>query len=280
MADTPRRVRALQLAVAVPVTTWIVFELARGPAGLRLPLLLWIAMIAVVDLLPVSTTSGLEFTLSFPLMLTVAVMHRPAVAGVVALLGSFDRRELARQIPWLQAWFNRAQMALAVLLAAACVHTVATPSSALWILVPAVVVGAAVAYSVNTAIVALHVTVSSRARWWTVLRRMHGTAPWEFLASYLGLGLLSVVITRYALRDGLSSVVVLVGFIVVARQFYFRSRALADRLGEQNTVLADQARQLEHLLGEVRANEERFRALVQNASDVVVVVGADSTVTY
>jgi diguanylate cyclase (GGDEF)-like protein/PAS domain S-box-containing protein len=280
MVDTRRRVRTFQLAVAVPVTAWIGFELVRGPDELRLPLLLWVVMIAVVDLLPVSTTSGLDFTLSFPLMLTVAVIHRPAVAGAVALLGSFDRRELTREISWLQAWFNRTQMALAVLLAAACVHNVATPFSAFWILAPAVLVEAGVAYSVNTAIVALHVAVSSRARWWTVLRRMHGTAPWEFLASYLGLGLLSIVITRYAVHDGLSSVVVLLGFIVVARQFYFRSRALADRLGEQNSVLAEQARQLEHLLGEVRANEERFRALVQNASDVVVVVGVDSTVTY
>jgi diguanylate cyclase (GGDEF)-like protein/PAS domain S-box-containing protein len=274
------RTTALQLAVALPATVWIGLELARAPAELAPALLLWVFMIALVDLLPVSTTAGLDFTLSFPLILAAAVLHRPAVAGAIALLGSFDRRELAWRVPVLQAWFNRAQMALAVVLASACVHALATPRSTLWLLIPAVVVGAAVAYSVNTAIVSLHLAVSSSTRWWTVLRRMHGSAPWEFLASYLGLGLLSLVITRFALRDGLTSVAVLVGFIVIARQLYFRSRALADRLGEQNTVLADQAGQLEYLLEEVRGNEERFRALVQNASDMVLVVGADSTVTY
>jgi hypothetical protein len=224
-----RRATALQLAVALPVTAWIAVQLAKVPAELTWALLLWVLMIALVDLLPVSTTTGLEFTLSFPLILAAAVLHRPALAGAIALLGSFDRRELARQVPVLQAWFNRAQMALAVVLAGASVHAVAGSRSSLLVLVPAVVTGAAVAYSVNTAIVALHLAVTSRTGWVTVLRRMHGTAPWEFLASYLGLGLLSLVITRFALRDGLSSVALLVAFIVIARQLYFRSRALATR---------------------------------------------------
>jgi signal transduction histidine kinase len=41
---------------------------------------------------------------------------------------------------------------------------------------------------------------------------------------------------------------VFLGPLVFARQMYFRSRALADRLAEQNEVLADQARRLEELL--------------------------------
>jgi hypothetical protein len=56
--------------------------------------------------------------------------------------------------------------------------------------------GAAIAYSVNTALVAMMVAVASRTRWLLVLRHMHGQAPWEFVASYLGLGLLSVVISH------------------------------------------------------------------------------------
>jgi diguanylate cyclase (GGDEF)-like protein/PAS domain S-box-containing protein len=171
-------------------------------------------------------------------------------------------------------------MALAIVVAAACFHAAATPDSPLRMLIPVAVFSAIIGYAVNVAMVAANAAMSSGTPWWTMLRRMHGTAPWEFLASYLGLGLLSLLITHFARHYGLLSVLVLVVFIVTTRQLYFRSRALADRLAEQNTVLAEQASQLERLLEEVRGNEERFRALVQNASDVVVVVRADATVTY
>jgi diguanylate cyclase (GGDEF)-like protein/PAS domain S-box-containing protein len=279
-AATGRRVTALQLAVSVPATAWIALELVRAPGALQPLVLLLILMIAAVDLLPVPATAGLEFTVSFPLMLASAILFPPAVAGAIALLGSFDRRELRREVPLLRAWFNRTQMALAVMLAGAWFHAVATPQSSLWRQVPAVLGGAAIAYSVNTALVAMMVAVASRTRWLVVLRHMHGQAPWEFVASYLGLGLLSVVISHFALRDGIWSVVILVGFIMIARQLYFRGRALADRLAAQNATLTTQAGQLERLLDEVRGNEERFRALVQNASDVVIVVGPDLTVSY
>jgi diguanylate cyclase (GGDEF)-like protein/PAS domain S-box-containing protein len=271
---------ALQLAVAVPATAWIALELARAPGALRPEILLLVLLIAAVDLLPVPTTAGLDFTVSFPLMLASAILFPPAVAGLIALLGSFDVRELRGQVPPVRAWFNRAQMALAVLLAGTWFHAVATAQSSLWLQVPAMVVGATIAYSVNTGMIAMMVTVASHTTWLAVLRRMHGQAPWEFVASYLGLGLLSLVISHFAQQGGIWSVVILVGFVVTARQLYFRGRALADRLAEQNATLTTQAGQLERLLEEVRGNEERFRALVQNASDVILVIGPDLTVTY
>jgi diguanylate cyclase (GGDEF)-like protein/PAS domain S-box-containing protein len=279
-AATRKGVTALQLAVAGTATAWIAVELARAPDALQPVVLLLILLIAAVDLLPVPTTAGLDFTVSFPLMLASAILFPPAVAGLIALLGSFDVRELRGQMSPVRAWFNRSQMALAVMLAGTWFHAVATPRSQLWLQVPAVVVGAAIAYSVNTGMVAMMVAVASRKTWLAVLRRMHGQAPWEFVASYLGLGLLSLVISHFAQQGGVWSVVILVGFVVTARQLYFRGRALADRLAEQNATLTAQAGQLERLLEEVRGNEERFRAPVQNASDVILVVGPDLTVTY
>src|SRR4051794_39750882 len=70
------------------------------------------------------------------------------------------------------------------------------------------------------------------------------------------------------------------GGLVLARLLYDRNRALTDRLAEQNQQLTGQARQLEGLLAEVSDKEERFRALIQNTSDVILVVGADGVVEY
>jgi diguanylate cyclase (GGDEF)-like protein/PAS domain S-box-containing protein len=277
---TQRQLTILQLGLAIPVTLLIAIDLARATGELHPELLLWVAMIAVVDLLPVPSMAGLDLTVSFPLMLAMAIQHRPSIAAAVALLGSFDRRELSRGVSLARAWFNRAQMALAIGLAATVLQIWATADSGLLVLIPTVILCATIAYSTNTALVAAMMALSSRTWWWTVLRRMHGSAPWEFLASYLGLGLLSILLSFFARRTGLWSVIVLVGFVVTARQLYFRSRALADRLSIQNTTLAEQAGQLEDLLDGVRASEKRFRALVHNASDVIVVLDADSTITY
>jgi diguanylate cyclase (GGDEF)-like protein/PAS domain S-box-containing protein len=275
-----RRVTGLQLAVALPVTAWILFDLVTGAQDVGPEVLLWIVVIAAVDLLPVPSTAGLDLTISLPLILSATILYRPGVAALITLAGSFDMRELRGEVSWPRAWFNRAQMALAIALAGACFHALATPASALAVVVPSLLLSATIAYVVNTTAVATMMAYASRTSLLTVVRRMHGAAPYEFLASYLGLGLLSPVIVHLATRDGLWLVVVVVGFIVTARQLYFRSRALADRLSEQNSVLAEQAGQLELLLEEVSGTEQRFRALVHNASDVVVVIDGGGVATY
>ena len=71
---------------------------------------------------------------------------------------------------------------------------------------------------------------------------MHGSRPAEFLASYIGLALFGVVIARFFVEEGAWSVVVFLAPLVFARQMYFQSRMMADRLAEQNELLAEQAR--------------------------------------
>jgi diguanylate cyclase (GGDEF)-like protein/PAS domain S-box-containing protein len=52
------------------------------------------------------------------------------------------------------------------------------------------------------------------------------------------------------------------------------------RLAAQNRQLRDQALQQEILTTDVRRSEERFRSLVRNASDTVLIVAEDGTVAY
>ena len=280
-----RRGLAVAFQVAVAASTLLALAVQLAPAG-RVPraspleLLAWTAMIAGVDLLSVPATSGLQLTVSFPLMLATVLLFPPWTAALIALLGSFDARELRGGVSLLRALFNRSQMALAILAAGGCFHALAGPSPPLWRQVPLVLLAAAVAYALNTAVVAVVTSLLSGVPLWTVLRRMHGAAPYEFLVSYLSLGLLGVIIAHFAVREGLWSVAVLTGLVVVARQLYFRGRALADRLAENNRLLVDQAGQLERLLGEVSRSEERFRSLVQHASDVITVLDGHGRVRY
>ena len=54
--------------------------------------------IATVDLMPVPAWGGLHLSLTFPIRLSLAILYPPAAAGVVALVGSFDPRELRKEI--------------------------------------------------------------------------------------------------------------------------------------------------------------------------------------
>ena len=107
MEGVERRQRGLatayQLAVALPVLGWLVYQGILDPhrffsAKILPALLFWILAVAVVDLMPVSVAGGLQLSLSFPIELAVAFIYVPPVAAAVALLGSFDLREMRREI--------------------------------------------------------------------------------------------------------------------------------------------------------------------------------------
>jgi signal transduction histidine kinase len=77
-------------------------------------LLFWIALLLIANLLPVALGFGTEITMSFPIHIAVAILFNPFIAMVVTGLGSFDMREIRRQISVFRALFNRAQLMLAV----------------------------------------------------------------------------------------------------------------------------------------------------------------------
>jgi signal transduction histidine kinase len=84
--------------------------------------------------------------------------------------------------------------------------------------------------------------------------------------------LFGAVIARFFVREGVWSVIVFLGPLIFARQMYFRSRALADRLAEQNEILADQARKLQDLLEKEHHTVDELRELNRMKGEFVAVV--------
>ena len=80
------------------------------------------------------------------------------------------------------------------------------------------------------------------------------------------------MIARFYQVEGVWSVAVFLAPLVFARQMYFRSRALTDRLAEQNKILADQADRLEDLLKKEHENVAELRELNRMKGDFVAVV--------
>jgi signal transduction histidine kinase len=239
---------AYQLGVVVPLLTYLAITLPTTRDELEPSIVLFVIAVAAVDLIPVQAWGGIQLSLSFPLLLGVAIIFDPPIATLIALLGSVDPREFRREVSLLKAVYNRSQIALSILAGSALFHVVADLDSDWYVLLLGTLLAAFAAYALNTSLVAGLEALQKGFTPRQVLMKMHGPAPYEFLFSYIGLGLFGAVIAQFYRTAGFWSVAVFLGPLVFARQMYFRSRALADRLAEQNEVLADQTRRLEELL--------------------------------
>lgn len=229
---------------------------------LRLDLLFWVAVTATVELLPVPVSRILQLSLSFPILLGVAILYDPLTAAIVGFVGSFDPRELRREVPILTTLFNRSQIALSVFSASWSFHLLASVHSPLYLLIPALIVASTASYCVNTALVASYMHFAYRIPFGTVLSQLRLGALSQFFLNYLGLGFVGVVIARlYVVSNvGLLSVAAFILPLIFARQMFFRNLALEDATKE----LKDRERVLRALSN--RMAEERQDERMQIAA--------------
>ncbi len=224
-----RWLRAYELALILPLLVWFAFEFVRSPSSVADPLLLeWVIAIAVVDLLPVPTTVGLPFSLSFPLQLSVALIYPPAVAGAIVFLGSTDARELKLSVRLGKALWNRAQIAVSVVIEGWIFHHLGSLESPWYELAPAVLLSGIVGYAANAVFVAIYMHLQGGERVRSILREMHIGIFGEFILSYMGLALFSVVVATTFVRIGPWSIAVFIAPLAFARQMFTRTHSLQE----------------------------------------------------
>src|SRR5262249_30091310 len=134
-------------------------------------LLLWALAVAAMDLMPVEGPATASLSLSFPILLAVAMIYSAAVAGAVAFVGSIDQRELRREMPILKAVFVRSEVALSVMAAGVVFHAIAPDKmmSPWYLIVPAVLAAVATDYVTNRVIVAYYLALATRTTFRTAL---------------------------------------------------------------------------------------------------------------
>jgi signal transduction histidine kinase len=246
--------------VVVCVLSLLTYLWLSGDQGLRhhgigfQTMLFWIAVLAAVELLPVPVTKQLQITLGFPVLLAVAMFYRrPEVVATVALLGSFDSRELKREIAPVKALFNRSQLALTMLISSLVFHSIAAVGSPLAILIPAVLAATVAHYVINVVFVcvALSLLYSWPVR--KVLEQLRVGDVRQFLLNFVGLAFIGAVIAKLFASTSWS-VIAFVAPLVFARQMFFRTLALEDagkELKDREQVL----RALSNRMAEERQDE-------------------------
>jgi signal transduction histidine kinase len=252
---------AFRAAIVLPTVAVLVLHISRHPRLLlEHHFLFWAGAVAVVELLPVPVSRVLELTLSFPILLGVAMLFDPVTAAAIAFVGEFDSRELRHRLPVLTALFNRTQIAVSVMAGSAIFHFVASIRSPVYILLPAVILAAIVDYCVNVIFVTLYMRFVRRQEFRVVLSTFRLGSLKEFLLNYLGLGFVGVIIARLYDSVGLWSVAAFILPLVFARQMFFRTMALE----EAHKELQDRERVLRALSN--RMAEERQDERMQIAA--------------
>jgi signal transduction histidine kinase len=262
-----RRLLILELVVIVPTLAGgillVLADLDSFTWELVGQLLLWAAAVSLVELIPLPAWRGVHLSLSFPLLMALAIVHDPLVAGVTAFVGSVDPREFRREVTILRAIFNRSQVALSVAAASAVFQSLAAidppagagSASPAWLLIVAAMLAAVADYLVNSTMVTLFTSLRVGLPPLQVLKELRIGSVSEFLVSYLGLGLLGLTMAKFAVSDvGVWALPAFLAPLLLARQMFFRSQALEEahkELQDREQVL----RALSNAMAEERADE-------------------------
>ncbi len=231
--------RLYELVVTVPILVFIGMAAWRDPSGFAdWEILVWIAAIAIVDLMPVPTTmSSVAFSLSFPIELSVALIYPVPIAALIALVGSTDRREFHGELPLLKALFIRAQIAGAVICESLVfkrfITTQGDIATARTIeIVFAVVLASMVGYAVNLTFVAIYGYFANNENPWEFVRKIHVGVFGEFVVSYMALALFSVLVVQGYTKLRVLSIIIFLAPLLFARQMFQRTHSLQQATDE------------------------------------------------
>jgi signal transduction histidine kinase len=251
--------KLFELAVTAPTLALIGALVLREETKFSSDWLVWAVLIGLIELLPVPAWRGLTISVGFSLLMIVAILYPPGVAGLITFLGASDPREIRREVGVLVALFNRSQVALSVMAASFTFHALASLSestvwSPAWQLVFAAALAAVADYVVNGGVVTLFMSIKLRMTPPRVLRELRIGRLGEFLVSYLGLGVLGLTLAVFYREVRWWSLPAYLAPLLFARQMFFRSVALEEaheELQEREQVL----RQLSNAMAEERADE-------------------------
>jgi signal transduction histidine kinase len=247
-----------RLALTVPAAVWLGFELARAPADLDPSMLQWIVLLAVVELVATEAWGGPGLSVAFGLQVTVAMLYDPLAAGLIALAGAFDPRELRGQMRPLHDLSHRALALSVVAIGSASLHALsAGAGDALARLVPAYAVTVTLMYFAFLCADLLDRMLESGRDARELLREMDRVSPYRFPLTFPGIAWFSLPAARLEQTEGLWPVMMVFGLTAYGRWVCIKAWTLKNRLQERNELLDEQARELAvHLYREQRTVAE------------------------
>jgi signal transduction histidine kinase len=241
----------LVVLVAASIGDW------SGVTDRWLELLPWLAVIAMADLLPVPIWGSVELMMSFPVLLSAALVFPPHVAGALSFIGTVDARVFKGEISPLRDLFNRSNVAASVMTASWIFHQFDVSVLDWPEVLPAVFVALVADVLVNFTLVILGTHLLTGMDAWELLRNVYGRShPEVFLGGYACFGLVAILMATTYATAGTAGLIAFAIPLLLARQMFLHWR----RLGEANTAIARKDRALSVVMSRV-ADERRDERL-------------------
>jgi signal transduction histidine kinase len=213
-------------SVALPTLVLVGYAVPRGDdlAG-ALP---WLAMALATSLMSVRMWGTVSVNMSLPVLVAAGMVLGAPLAGMVALLGSVDRRELRGQVAFSRVLFDHSQIALSAMAAAATYGALGGGPYRLPGVLAAFAAALAADLAVNLSMVLLGTRLTVRLPWQTIVESLFGERPLEQLLVYSCLGSVALVLVPLFEVGGVWGLAVGLAPLILAHQAFLRSRRLRD----------------------------------------------------
>jgi len=240
------------------------------PSGIWLGVLFWIALTIVGSSLEVRMPGGSFVDVSFAPIVAAMSLGGPIIAGLVALFGATQSRELRGQVPWYGVLANHAGITAPALLGAYALSLVPSRSN-LMVDFAATVGAACIFFSLNTMVTASFMSARSGESLWKLVRadlggylNMLALAPvaWLMARMYVAAGWWAVLLfavplytTRLAYQR----------FVEVREMFTETVRSLAEAVDKRDTFTSGHSHRVQTIamdIGRVmKVSDEELEAL-------------------
>jgi signal transduction histidine kinase len=193
-----------------------------------LELLPWTILLMVVHFFPLSGRLSAHLTVDQPVATAAALVLDPVQIGVVALLGSFDAKEMRRRIGLTKALFNRVQTAVTYVAGSAAAHAIAASPESSPYVVPLAIVALSVQTLANYLLVATALSIEYATSLRIVVRELRFGTLSDFWLSFMAGSILGAMLA--ALSDQVHPLTILAFAVPVllARQALKRSQMFID----------------------------------------------------
>ena len=252
-ADTPE---FKAFAIGIVLVTAVLLILAGLASARSTPggtLAAWVVLVAVAGVIPVGSGRGPRLAMDLPVLLAAAFTFEPFAAGLIALAGSVDIRELRREITVVRALWNRSQTALSVM--AASLTFAALGELHRWPITPLIALLALMADGlVNYLVVGYGTSLRTGVPLLRTLSSMRIGSLRTFTLSYVCFGFIGVLIAEAYAAFGLVGVLGSLAPVVLGSQaFLHRSRL--DRAELSLAASSDALRRVDERIAEERRDE-------------------------
>jgi len=214
------------------VTTCVVAFIAYGVYGSRteiessaVELVIWTMCLAVLNLFDLRASSGRALSPDTSLYVALALTFPPAIGGLVAFVGTIDRREFEGRTTLTTALFNRSQSALSVIVPSIAVGLMPNGGSLQEELILGTLIALPLMTLMNYSLVATAAWLAEESSFTSSIRNLTFGHPADFALIWVSWGLMGMLLVAAREAIGVLAVAIFTLPALVGRQVLARSKS-------------------------------------------------------